>query len=222
LEQTADPLAALEADLRGLSHGDEALAKVRAFAEAVGGTRARQAVFNRAGALVRRPITEGEARAAGLLGEGADPLHLLQGDVIGTEAAYFLGSRAAPGRFVVANASCDLVPGRREYVALLRVLPVRQGDPDAKAVLGQLLRFRSTHRMYLPPLPGDPADVIGNAVAFDGIAQARQPDALLATRVASLTLVGWRILGSHLRGVLTRAGDEEIVLRTGLTAGADG
>jgi hypothetical protein len=72
--------------------------------------------------------------------------------------------------------------------------------------------------MYLPPLPGDLENgIVGNTVEFDRIAQARQEDVLFAERIASLSLVGWRIFGSHLRGVLTRAGESEVALRRAFT-----
>jgi hypothetical protein len=56
--------------------------------------------------------------------------------------------------------------------------------------------------MYLPPLPNDPREVIGNAVVFDGIVQIRLEDLLMSTRYASLSLVGWRIFGSLVRSIL--------------------
>jgi hypothetical protein len=47
--------------------------------------------------------------------------------------------------------------------------------------------------MYLPLFPSDAADVLCNAIDFDGICQIRSENLLLASRIASLTLVGWRI-----------------------------
>jgi hypothetical protein len=77
----------------------------------------------------------------------------------------------------------------------------------------QLLKFQSTQRLYLPPLPQDPPDTLANAVLFDGIIQIELERLLLATRIGSLSLVGWRIFGSIIRSLLARTGDGEVRLR---------
>lgn len=68
--------------------------------------------------------------------------------------------------------------------------------------------------MFLPRLEEDRDDTISNSVEFDGAAQVRLSDLLLATRQASMTLVGWRLFGSMLRGISARAGESEVKLRT--------
>lgn len=214
-------LRELERQLQTLSHSTDALQTVRDFSQTLKKTRRRQEVFNAPGALlVRPPITFESARERELIAEEEDPFVLLQGDLIQTDAAYFMGTRLTGMRFLIANSTCDLVPGRREYVALLPVLPIETGgtdeeDANVAALLAELLKFTQTRRMYLPLLADDEENVLANAVEFDRIAQARLEDVLVADRIASLSLVGWRIFGSHLRGILTRAGESEVVLRTG-------
>lgn len=213
-------LQELEQQLQSLSHSTEALTLIRAFAEKIKNTKARQHTFNAPGALLRiPPIEHADALTRGLISPDEDAFVLLQGDVIATETAYHLGQRLVGMRFLVANSTCDLVPGRRDFTALLPLLPIYPGEtPEAqqetKAVLSELLRFSSTRRMYLPPLPGDLArGILGNTVEFDRIAQARQEDILFSERIASLSLVGWRMFGAHLRGILTRTGESEVALR---------
>jgi hypothetical protein len=116
-------------------------------------------------------------------------------------------------KFVVASATCDLVPGRREYAALLRIQPITVDTPQAANLLGQLLKFQSTQRLYLPPLPQDSSDTLANAALFDGIVQIELERLLLATRIGSFSLVGWRIFGSIIRSLLARTGDGEVRLR---------
>jgi hypothetical protein len=70
--------------------------------------------------------------------------------------------------------------------------------------------------MYLPRLPDDSSDIVGNALLFDGIVQIKLDDLLLATRHASLSLVGWRIFGSMVRSIIVRAGEEEVKMRSSL------
>jgi len=67
--------------------------------------------------------------------------------------------------------------------------------------------------MYLPALADDAEDVIGNAISFEGICQIRSSDLFLGNRVASLSVVGWRIFASVTRTVMARANPREVELR---------
>jgi hypothetical protein len=90
----------------------------------------------------------------------------MQGDIVSTDAAYLLGKRLTEMKFVVASDTCNLVPKRREYAVLLRIQPITVDSPQAANLLGQLLKFQSTQRLYLLPLPQDPPDTLVNAVLF--------------------------------------------------------
>jgi hypothetical protein len=209
-----ESLAALEERLSGLSHETEALNLIQAFAQSLGKTNARQQIFNTPGALVRSPILYKEVLQRQLIRPEDDVFALLQGDIVSTEAAYFLGERLVGTRFAVATSTCDLVPNRRDYAALFRLQPLRYDAPNTPSLLGELLKFASTRRMYLPPLPNDPEEVIGNVILFDGIIQIRLDNLLMADRLASLSLVGWRIFGSLVRTMMVRAGNSEVLMRT--------
>jgi hypothetical protein len=213
---TPEDLAGLEACLRNLSHDDQAVQIIREFAKKLGKTSQRQKVFNEKGSLIREPIYYEDVVHRGLIDPEEDSFTLLQGDIVSTDAAYFLGERITGNKYAVATSTCDLVPKRRQYAALLRVQPIRNDDPSAKQILTELLTFKSTQRMYLPRLPDDSPDVVGNALLFDGIVQIRLEDLLLATRHASLSLVGWRIFGSLVRSIMVRAGDSEIRMRSSI------
>ncbi len=139
---------------------------------------------------------------------------MLQGDIVSTEAAYLMGERIAGSpMFAVLNSTCDLVPGRREYASLLRVIPVTGQGDALKTTIHHLLSFRSRRDLYLPPLPAEDMPTLGYAIRFDGVAQIRMEDLLLATRLCSLSLVGWRIFGSFARVLISRAGEGEAGLR---------
>jgi hypothetical protein len=211
---TAKNLAELEMSLRDLSHSDLPLQIIQAFATDLGKTKQRQMTFNAKGALVREPILYEEVEQ--IIDTDEDPFMLLQGDIISTDTAYFLGERLIGMKFAVVNATCDLVPERREYAALMTIKSITSTTPNAAQLLGELLKFVSTKRLYLPPLPTDPPDVLANFIDFDGIAQIRLNDLLLSRRLASLSLVGWRIYGSMLRTILVRAGASESRLRESL------
>jgi hypothetical protein len=209
-------LADLEAQLRDISHDDRALQLIQNFASQLGKTKHRQTVFNAKGALVRPPIVYQDLLKRGLIDSDEDRFTLLQGDLVSTDSAYFLGERITGMKFAIASSTCDLVPNRRDYASLLRLIPITKEDSNAKQLLGELLKFKSTQRMYLPPLPNDSTNVLANAVLFDGIVQIRLNDLLMATRHASLSLVGWRIFGSLVRTIMVRAGESEVKMRTSL------
>jgi hypothetical protein len=166
-----DTLKDLERRLHELSHSENAIDEIRNFSEGMANTHNRIAVFNADRAIVRPPILSEQTKALGFDQED-DSFALLQGDVVSTESAYFLGERVTRRpKYVVLNSSCDLVPGRREFAGLLRIKEIRQSDQDANAKVSLLLRFRRRESMYLPVLPIDGTDVLCNVILFDGSAK---------------------------------------------------
>ena len=210
--------ANLERKLAAVSHTDEAALVVEsAVAERFKKTAQRQIAFAQPDIICVEPISYSDALASGAINADEDRFTMLQGDIVTTEAAYLMGERiVGTPLFAVLNSTCDLVPGRREYASLLRVFPVT-GDGDAlKSVLHHLLSLRSRRDLYLPPLPKEDVPTLGYAIRFDGVAQIRIQDLLLARRLSSLSLVGWRIFGSFARVLISRAGDGEAELRAKL------
>jgi hypothetical protein len=211
-------LAELSQSLAARSHDEGALNLVWEFAGGFKKTAARIQAFNATGGLVTKPITVEQAQTAGFK-EQDDFFSVLQGDVVNTESAYFMGERVCSSpKYVVLNSSCDLVPKRREYASLLRITLIRAGEEDAQAVLSLLSQFKKADVMYLPMFPGDPEDGLCNAVHFDGMCQIRSADLALANRIASLSVVGWRIFGCFSRVVIARANDREIEMRNAIEA----
>jgi len=209
----ASSLEELERQLRSISHSEEAIQAVQAFSGGLAGTKGRLEVWNAANAIVRTTIDYGETAALGF-DTPDDRFTILQGDIVRTEAAYFYGERiAGMPKFAVLNSSCDLVPGRTAHASLLRILPIRKDEERAKEKLGTLLKFSRRDSMYLPVLPDDSEDVVGNVISFEGICQIRSSDLFLAHRVAYLSVVGWRILATITRTVMARANPREVELR---------
>jgi hypothetical protein len=210
--------ATLERRLAALSHTDEAARVIEsAVTERFKKTAQRQIAFAQPNTICVEPISYSDAVASGAINADEDQFTTLQGDIVSTEAAYLMGGRIVGSpMFAVLNSTCDLVPGRREYASLLRVAPVT-GDRDAlKSALHHLLSFRSRRDLYLPPLPNEDVPTLGYTIRFDGVAQIRLEDLLLAKRLCSLSLVGWRIFGSFARVLISRAGDGEAGLRAKL------
>jgi hypothetical protein len=207
-------VAALEQKLAPLSHGDMAL---RVLKEAMDGMSvgARQRFLNEH--LLRAPIYHEDVVA--VMPQPPDVFHVLQGDVVRTDAAYVLDQRQVGNpSYVIATSTCDLVPERRVTAMLLRVEPKRPGDfsdpSKLKNVLSSLVRFKSTQYLYLPPLDDDDDDVLFNVVHLDEQAQCANRDLLTVERRASMTLIGWRVYGALLRTLQVRETTEEITLRT--------
>ena len=210
--------ATLERRLAALSHNDEAALIIEsAVTERFKKTAQRQIAFAQPNTVCVEPISYSDAEASGAINADEDQFTMLQGDIVSTEAAYLMGERIVGSpMFAVLNSTCDLVPGRREYASLLRVAPVT-GDRDTlKSALHHLLSFRSRRDLYLPPLPNEDVPTLGYTIRFDGVAQIRLEDLLLAKRLCSLSLVGWRIFGSFARVLISRAGDGEAGLRAKL------
>jgi hypothetical protein len=213
---TIRTLRELERHLSSLSHSEGALDAVKEFSASLRSSSERVAVFNANGAMVRSPISSDETRAAGF-DRPDDDFRLLQGDTVATESAFFLGERVTNSpKYVVLSSSCDLVPNRRSNAALLRIREVRKQEENAKEKLSLLLRFKRTESMYLPVLPCDRDDVLCNVIDFDGICQIRSCDLVLANRIASLSVVGWRIFASFSRMVIARANPRECEMRLAL------
>ncbi len=209
-------LTELGEQLVQLSQSHAQIEAIKRFSESLAKTILRIAVFNAPGALVRTPIRPQEAQALGF-DEPDDDFALLQGDVVSTESAFYLGERVTGSpKYIVLNSSCDLVPNRRQCSALLRVKEIHQSEKDVGAKLNLLLRFKGTHSMYLPALTVDSGDVVCNGVEFDGICQIRSGDLLLAKRIASLSLVGWRIFGSFSQMVIARSNPREGKMRSAI------
>lgn len=212
--------AGLEQQLATLSHTDEAtLAIETAVTQRFKKTAQRQLAFAQPNSICVEPIFYSDALASGAIQADEDQFTLLQGDIVSTEAAYLMGQRIIGNpMFAVLNSTCDLVPGRREYASLLRVIPVAGDGDTLKSALHNLLSFRSRRDLYLPPLPNEDVPTLGYAIRFDGVAQIRMEDLLLAKRLCSLSLVGWRIFGSFARVLISRAGDGEVGLRAKLSS----
>ena len=205
-------LSELEHLLRD-SHSTDALTLIQTFATSLTGPR-RQELFNKPGTLIRPPIEHAAALRKGYWKTSADDFVCLQGDVVETSAAFFMGMQVTSGRYVIASSTCDLVPGRRDYALLFRVYPLSENNDRDKNIYGNVLKFKSNKLMFLPPLSSDKGkDVIGNVINLDGIATISSGNLRVATRLASMSLIGWRIFGCFTRGIVARAGEEEVDMR---------
>jgi hypothetical protein len=210
---SADKVTRLEQELAPLSHGTEALQLLRNFLKGLGKVSARQHFL--ADHMLRSPIRSQDVRGR----MDVEEFHLLQGDIVRSDAAYTLGDRQIGNpSYIVATSTCDLVPGRRESALLLPVEPRGlddyQSQQKLESDLGNLVTFRSTRYIYLPALPDDKPDVLFNVAHLDPLAQCANDALALAERRASMTLIGWRVFGGVLRSIQVREAEGEAEIRT--------
>ncbi|GAC1406194.1 MAG: hypothetical protein NVSMB52_19770 [Chloroflexota bacterium] len=202
----------LEKKLTPLSHGNEALQLIQEFLKSLGKVTARQRFL--ADKIFCPPITSENVR--GTL--DIEEFHMLQGDIIRSDAAYILGTRQVDDpSYVVASSTCDLVPGRRESALLLPIEPRRMTDFESeqklKDAISNLVTFRSTRYIYLSALPDDEIDVLVNVAYLDPLAQCANDSLMMAERRASMRLIGWRMFGSLLRNIQVREAEDEATIR---------
>ena len=218
LRQEPD-VVSLARKLAPLTHGSLALSILR---DAMAGmkTKDKQSFLNRH--MLCSPIQyEG---VAAVTTPPPDAFNTLQGDIIRTEVAYHMGVRLIGNpSFVIMTSTCDLIPGRRHAALILQVelktLTGYQGNIQrATSDIGNLVNFKSTQYLYLPPLDDDDPDVLFNVIHLDRVAQCATSDLDLAERRASMSVIGWRVFGALIRELYVREAEGEATIRGASTA----
>lgn len=149
-------------------------------------------VLNAENAILRRQLSRNCCKIGF---RHVQPMNLFyfRGDAVRTESAFYLGERViGHPKYSVLNSSRDLVPGRSHRSSLLRNVEVKRTDTYAKEKLGTFLKF--SRRTPCICLQFRMTEMTSSVIQFSSrlSAQVRTPDLLLAKRVASLSLVGWR------------------------------
>lgn len=143
-------------DLAPLTHNSAILERVKRFAAELGvKTGQRQAALNLWGVLLQNPITLEAALEHGYSSE-ADAFGVLQGNLISTQSAFFMGERlTGDRRFIILSPTYDLVSQRRAFASFLEVKAITADTLNAGALLNSLTSFKRSDAMYLPPLETD-------------------------------------------------------------------
>jgi hypothetical protein len=164
--------------------------------------------------LLQTPITL-EAAIEKRYSSASDAFQVLQGDVITTQSAYFMGERlTGDRRYLILTPTCDLVSHRRAFASLLALKAMTSDTLNVGGLLSSLTAFKRSDAMYLPPFDFDlEQGILGYAVSFDGVCNIGNSEIQSSTRLASVSLVGWRVFCAMLQSVLTRASADEIALR---------
>lgn len=149
--------------------------------------------------------------------KGVEKFSLLQGDVIRSTVVNVPNpvNEFIDGQqylYIVLPTTCSVQ--RFKFVTLARLIEVHGTNKKALGLLKQVLEnFNSAKYFYLPPLPGQVDDCIGNLAYFEEVAYI--PNALVpvSDRVVSLSDIGWHLFNSFLTYHYTRVSPEELIIR---------
>ena len=176
----------LEARLANLSHTDEAVRVIESTVSArFKKTAHRQVAFAFPGGICVDPIVYEDAVVAGKIAFDEDHFSVLQaarGCRFHRNGLLHECASSVGPLFAVLNSTCDLVPGRRQYASLLRISPIVGTGDAVKSTLHHLLSFQSRRDLNLPPLRQEDPPSLGYSICFDGVAQIRVEDLLVARR----------------------------------------
>ena len=141
---------------------------------------------------------------------------VLQGDVVQTDLAATPFPLVAygndePSYFIVKPNSCFLQ--RLKQVEVVRLHPVTQ--TVNKRWLKQSVLMRAKRWFFLPSLPGQADDVLGNIVNFDEVSVVQTLDLENANRVASLTEFGWHIFSQLQADFYSKPSEDDYIIRQG-------
>lgn len=148
---------------------------------------------------------------------GVEKFHLLQGDVIRSTVASVPSpvnpfSEGDPYLYIVIPTTCSVQ--KFKFVSLARLIEVKGTNKSGRGLLKKVLEnLNSAKYFYLPPLPGQDDDCIGNLAHFEEIAFIPGELVPISDRVVSLSDIGWHLYNSFLTYHYTRVSPEEISIR---------
>ncbi len=196
------------------SHPTKGIEILKNFAKEQGTSKNISAVIGVFENIFSYPIEFEQALARGIVTE-KDEFKYLQGDIISSNAAYYLGSRVDNSPlFAIATPTCDLSEGRRECIILYSVKEIQTPFSDEdKQLLNSGLKFKSTQFIIVPRLPHQKDSVGYNLIDISRPHTIASKDLFNSHRMYSMTLLGWRLLGSVISFITNRAANGESALR---------
>lgn len=214
----ADKILTLCQALKGKSHPKDGWEILRKFADEEKKTDKINQVLGDYDNVLRVPIEFQEALERGIC-KDEDNFSFLQGDIISTESAYYLGMRVENSPlYAIGTSTCDLSDGRRECVTLYPIKEIlkphdEQQRNETNSLISVGLKFRSTQWIILPKLPHQGDDVIYNLLDFTRPHQIQSDRLKDSHRLYSMKILGWRIFSSVLSYISSREANNEEALR---------
>lgn len=219
----ADKIAKLSDELREESHSTKAINILKSFAEQQKNTAGVNEILGQFENVLQPPVEFEVMLANGRCLE-SDTFDFLQGDIIRTESAYYIGERVVNSpTFIIGTSACDLVKDRRECITLFRVEPILapkndEEDKLIRQILSNNFKFKSTTSMILPKFLYQDEDVIYNIVELAKPHSITSQNLRLAHRIYSMTPLGWRIFGAVYRFITSRQDPRDELFRSVLEA----
>jgi len=143
---------------------------------------------------------------------------ILQGDVIKTKAAItssplFSFDPLIYSYYLTIPSSCSVQPNRYKQVLLARLAPIENLENGMKNIFLQSIRFENGKTFYMPPINDETIGEFGFIATFEEISYIENTLLQSAQRIASLSLIGWRLLNAFLVNHFTRPSSDDIKLR---------
>lgn len=201
--------------LKDHSHPTRGIEILKDFAEEQVTSKNISAVIGVFENIFSYPIEFQQALARGIVTD-KDDFKFLQGDIISSNAAYYLGFRVDNSPlFAVATSTCDLSEGRRDCILLYPIKEIRAPfSPEDKQLVNNGIKFKSTQYIIIPKLPHQNEAVKYNLIDISKPHTIASNDLFNSHRMYSMTLLGWRLFGSVISFITNRAANGESALRT--------
>ncbi|WP_291432250.1 hypothetical protein, partial [Deinococcus sp.] len=132
-------------DLKNHSHPTKGIETLKKFAEEQATSKKIAEVTGVFENIFSYPIEFQQLLSRGIVAE-IDKFSFLQGDIISSNSAYYLGIRVDNSPvFAIGTSTCDLSEGRRDCVIIYSVKEIRSPFSDNdKQLVNNGLKFKST------------------------------------------------------------------------------
>ncbi|GAA0510165.1 hypothetical protein [Deinococcus depolymerans] len=201
-------------DLKNHSHPTKGIETLKKFAEEQATSKKISEVTGVFGNIFSYPIEFQQLLSRGIVTE-RDKFSFLQGDIISSNSAYYIGVRVDNSPvFAIGTSTCDLSEGRRDCVILYPVKEIRSPFSDNdKQLVNNGLKFKSTQIIIVPRFPHQNELVKYNLIDLSRPHTISSKDLFNSHRMYSMTLLGWRLFSSVMSFITNRAAAGEIAIR---------
>lgn len=193
-------------------HNSDCWNETKAWFNQFGNNVSERTKFLKANMYAPKPITPAD-------GDGkVSDFSVLQGDIIKTKAAItsaplFDYAPLEYSYYLVVPSSCSVQPNRYKQVLLARLSPIENIEQEMKTVFVHSVKYESVKTFYLPPIDGEALGEFGFVAIFEEISHIENGLLQSAQRVASLSMIGWRLLNAFLVNHFTRPSSDDVTLR---------
>ncbi len=193
-------------------HNTNCWSETKTWFNQFGNNVSERTKFLKANMYTPKPITPADSNGR------INDFSVLQGDIIKTKAAITSSPlfNYAPLEYshcLIVPSSCSVQPNRYKQVLLARLSPIENIEQEMKTIFIQSVKFESVKTFYLPPIDGEELGEFGFVAIFEEISHIENGLLQSAQRIASLSMIGWRLLNAFLVNHFTRPSSDDVTLR---------